>query len=85
MNTNSKSYFGDCTFEDNKNYLSGGAIFVDSEEAEVTVENSKFIGNTALRGGAVYCHVGSVFTSISTIYERNRAFEGGVLYINDQG
>ncbi len=59
--TNSKSEFSNCSFDNNKNSNRGGAIFLDSDGAQVDVSASTFFNNEAIRGGAVFCHINSVF------------------------
>jgi len=75
------------TFSDNLNYnkLSNGLIHINSND-EITITSSKFEGNQSKRrGGAIYIDdIYNVKISfIFNLFSKNKAINGGVLYIKD--
>ncbi len=97
---NGMASFDNVTFEDNTASLTdgfggyGGAIYVDKfaprgsnipEYTGITIDNSKFSGNEALDGGAIYTKNDSALDTVSnTTFEGNSAeLRGGAIYIDD--
>ncbi len=69
----------DCTFHGNTGLL-GGAIFQTGFSQSLTVENSTFTDNTALRdGGAIYCESDAVIRNC-TILNNVASSRGGGIY-----
>jgi predicted outer membrane repeat protein/parallel beta-helix repeat protein len=77
----------DCIFIDNyANETSGGAIY--SRIVELTIINSTFTGNHAIRNGGTIYNVGnsdSSYLNISdSVFRNNQAFNGGAIYSENQ-
>ena len=71
-------YTGDKT--DNVSY--GGVMYLNG--SEVTITDSIISGNSAMRGGAIYAHTGSVVTLNGGSYDNNTAtVHAGLIYNNE--
>eukprot|EP01104_Vermistella_antarctica_P006333 TRINITY_DN17040_c0_g1_i1.p1 TRINITY_DN17040_c0_g1~~TRINITY_DN17040_c0_g1_i1.p1 ORF type:complete len:977 (-),score=210.76 TRINITY_DN17040_c0_g1_i1:136-3066(-) len=70
------------TFEDNESLIGGGAVWTAGLYVHLTINDTKFIKNSAPEGGAIY--FGSENTEVyidgDTVFERNEATRGGALY-----
>jgi hypothetical protein len=76
----------DCLFRDNdgsENRVRGGALRLD-EGTSVTVASSHFVGNQAVRGGAIY-HRGAQLTLESCFLRDNLARIGGAIDVGEEG
>lgn len=69
-----------CTFTGNMVYYAGGALYND---AMTTVNKCRFQGNAAVRGGAVFDYYTSTSSLANSIFDSNRAGNGGAIY-NDE-
>ena len=91
INDGANVTLGQTTFENNKADNAGGAIFVGSNVREGLEENylqiaagSEFIGNSAVRGGAIYSngHIGALD---NVTFKGNTATDGGGAILNSAG
>jgi fibronectin type 3 domain-containing protein len=79
----------DCWFSGNEADVKGGAIWA-KQAAEVTVETSRFLRNSAggddqaFGGGAVYCEASPWVDISSSLFSGNSAGHGGAVYIDSQ-
>ena len=69
------------TFENNKgsNTL-GGAIVADNK---VSIENASFVGNTSVKGGAIFVRNGKDASIKNNTFSKNTAKFGGALFVNN--
>ena len=59
----------------------GGAILFRGGSADLIIERSKFINNTAGDGGAIYCYSVQTYLFISsTVFQSNSARSGGAIF-----
>ena len=72
-------YTGDKT--DDVSY--GGVMYING--SEVTITDSTISGSSAMRGGAIYAHTGSVVTLNGGLYDNNTATVHAGLIYNNQG
>lgn len=91
INDGANVTLGQTTFENNKADNAGGAIFVGPNVIEGLEENylqiasgSEFIGNSAVRGGAIYSngHIGALD---NVTFKGNTATDGGGAILNSAG
>ena len=91
INDGANVTLGQTTFENNKADNAGGAIFVGPDVREGLEENylqiasgSEFIGNSAVRGGAIYSngHIGALD---NVTFKGNTAVSGGGAILNSAG
>ncbi|WP_405306898.1 Ig-like domain repeat protein [Methanobrevibacter sp.] len=74
------SLIDNCTFIDNVAELDGGAVYLWSNDAEVTVSDSEFIGNNASYGGAIENEgLGDLVVDGSTFVENTASLAGGAI------
>ncbi len=55
------------------------------KHAYVRAENSLFLRNEALYGGAIYTHEYGIFDSYESTFDGNYAIEGGAIYVENEG
>ena len=67
-----------CTFQDNSAFVNGGGLNVDGSSG-ITIEDSKFIGNTAGEGSAISLGFGGSLTIRGCQFLRNA--DGPALYL----
>ena len=91
INDGANVTLGQTTFENNKADNAGGAIFVGSNVREGLEENylqiasgSEFIGNSAVRGGAI-SNSGHIGALDNVTFKGNTAVSGGGAILNAQG
>lgn len=78
FNNNVIEYTGNAT--DNASY--GGVMYING--SEVTLTDSTISGSSAMRGGAIYAHTGSVVALNGGLYDNNTAtVHAGFIYNNE--
>jgi len=71
----------DCTLRDNR-AEQGGALHISGTSVVARIEHSRFINNTASRGGALQVFHGQILLSNNTIFENNTATQAHGSSIN---
>eukprot|EP00979_Chaetoceros_neogracilis_P005798 scaffold1109_cov146-Chaetoceros_neogracile.AAC.1 len=74
--------FDGITFQNGNAMFYGGAIYIREETAVVSITGSKFIGNTAVNGGAIFTSTGGTAVITGSEFIDNRA-SSGANNIND--
>lgn len=77
-----------CTFQQNCDHLTSGGALILTNNADVSISDSSFIGNKAGNGGAAFCKLSSKLTLISCHFELNESSDkkfgdGGALLLAD--
>ena len=71
-------FIGNTTFTTNSARGNGGAIYVKNTIGEVrTINACTFEKNSAVQGGALYSHEGTFKSISNSVFEENRAPDGG--------
>ncbi|PWB84708.1 Ig-like domain repeat protein [Methanobrevibacter thaueri] len=73
------SIIDNCTFTDNVADISGGAVYLWSDTADLEIADSTFTGNSAVDGGAVYYSSHSDLTVTGSNFTNNTANYGGAI------
>lgn len=61
-------------------FSSGGGVYINQAGAALTLNHSTVSGNSALRGGGIYCNVGSLTLNHSTVSGNSATAAGGGLW-----
>ena len=74
-----------CVFNNNSASNNGGAICVDYDSYDYSVNNSKFYNNSAVNGGAIFIEegYGGIFSNLTLI--NNAAIYGGAFFSKPDG
>ena len=71
----------DCNFENNTSSRDGGDLDVSS--GDVTALRCRFVGSSAMRGGAINSNSATVLSVVDSTIESSSAEIGGAIYCSD--
>ena len=58
----------------------GGAVYLNNQDGTATITESMFTGNTAFKGGAIYCQDGPIYITGGGFTDNRASKDGGAIY-----